>query len=42
MPSINYVYADEKGNIGYVYNGLFPVRKEGVDWSGICRATVPT
>ena len=34
LPSINYVYADEKGNIGYVYNGRFPVRKEGVDWSG--------
>ena len=28
-PSINYVYADEKGNIGYVYNGQFPVRKPG-------------
>ncbi len=34
-PSINYVYADEKGNIGYVYNGQFPVRKPGVDWKGI-------
>ena len=32
LPSINYVYADEKGNIGYVYNGQFPVRKDGVDW----------
>ncbi len=28
LPSINYIYADEKGNIGYVYNGLFPVRAE--------------
>ncbi|THD77204.1 MAG: acylase [Phenylobacterium sp.] len=37
LPSINYVYADEKGNIGYVYNARIPVRKEGVDWSG----TVP-
>ena len=35
LPSINYVYADEKGNIGYVYNGKFPVRKEGLDWSGV-------
>ena len=35
MPSINYVYADAKGNVGYVHNGRFPVRKEGVDWSGI-------
>ena len=35
LPSINYVYADEKGNIGYIYNGQFPERKAGVDWSGI-------
>jgi len=34
LPSINYVYADEKGNIGYLYNGRFPVRKDGVDWKG--------
>ena len=35
LPSINYVYADERGNIGYVYNGLFPVRAEGRDWTEI-------
>jgi penicillin amidase/acyl-homoserine-lactone acylase len=35
IPSLNYVYADEKGNIGYIYNGSFPVRKEGPDWQGI-------
>lgn len=35
LPSINYIYADEAGNIGYVYNGLYPNRREGVDWSGI-------
>jgi penicillin amidase/acyl-homoserine-lactone acylase len=34
LPSINYVYADEKGNIGYVYNGEFPNRKPGLDWQG--------
>ena len=34
LPSINYIYADEKGNIGYVYNGQFPVRREGIDWKG--------
>ena len=34
LPSINYVYADEHGNIGYVYNGEFPVRKPGFDWKG--------
>jgi len=35
LPSINYVYADAKGNVGYVHNGRYPVRKEGVDWSGV-------
>lgn len=32
LPSINYIYADGHGNIGYVYNGEFPVRKAGFDW----------
>ena len=32
LPSINYVYADEHGNTGYVYNGEFPVREPGFDW----------
>jgi penicillin amidase/acyl-homoserine-lactone acylase len=35
LPSINYIYADEAGNIGYVYNGLFPDRRAGVDWTGV-------
>ena len=35
LPSINYVYADEKGNIGYVYNGQFPARKPGFDWKHV-------
>ena len=35
LPSINYIYADERGNIGYVYNGLFPDRRAGVDWTRI-------
>ncbi len=35
LPSINYIYADEKGNVGYVYNGQFPVRKEGVNWKRV-------
>jgi acyl-homoserine-lactone acylase len=34
LPSINYIYADEHGTIGYVYNGEFPVRKEGFNWRG--------
>jgi penicillin amidase/acyl-homoserine-lactone acylase len=35
LPSINYIYADDKGNIGYVYNGQFPARAEGRDWDQI-------
>lgn len=34
LPSINYIYADRTGLVGYVYNGLFPARVEGVDWAG--------
>lgn len=36
LPSINYIYADQTGTIGYVYNGLFPDRPRDVkvDWSG--------
>jgi penicillin amidase/acyl-homoserine-lactone acylase len=36
IPSINYVYADKAGNIGYLSNGLYPLRREGaVDWSRV-------
>jgi acyl-homoserine-lactone acylase len=35
LPSINYIFADEKGEIGYVYNGLFPNRRDGIDWKKI-------
>jgi acyl-homoserine-lactone acylase len=35
LPSINYVYADDNGNIGYVYNGQFPIRAEGRDWTQV-------
>jgi acyl-homoserine-lactone acylase len=34
LPSINFIYADKDGNIGYLANGQFPVRKDGVDWAG--------
>jgi penicillin amidase/acyl-homoserine-lactone acylase len=34
VPSVNYIYADEKGNIGYLSNGIYAERKAGVDWSG--------
>jgi penicillin amidase/acyl-homoserine-lactone acylase len=35
LPSLNYIYADAAGNIGFVHNGQYPNRREGVDWSGL-------
>jgi penicillin amidase/acyl-homoserine-lactone acylase len=35
LPSLNYIYADRTGNIGFVHNGQYPNRREGVDWSGV-------
>lgn len=35
IPALNYIYADQSGNVGYVYNGLFPNRTAGPDWSGV-------
>jgi len=32
LPMFNVGYADEKGNIFYVYNGRIPIRTEGYDW----------
>ena len=32
LPSTNFIYADAKGNIAYLYNAAFPVRKPGFDW----------
>jgi acyl-homoserine-lactone acylase len=34
LPSINFIYGDDKGNVGYLSNGQFPVRKNGFDWAG--------
>lgn len=33
LPSINFVYADKNGVIGYLHNGQFPVRSDGYDWT---------
>ena len=33
IPALNYIYADQAGNIGYVYNGMFPKRQADIDWS---------
>jgi penicillin amidase/acyl-homoserine-lactone acylase len=35
IPSINYLYADDRGNIGFLPNARHPDRKPGVDWSGV-------
>jgi penicillin amidase/acyl-homoserine-lactone acylase len=36
VPSINYLYADKRGNIGYLSNGMYPLRKDGAaDWSKV-------
>lgn len=32
LPMFNVGYADEEGNIFYVYNGRIPLRTEGYDW----------
>lgn len=35
LPMFNTGYADETGNIFYVYNAKLPIRNEDYDWSGI-------
>ncbi|TDF35176.1 acylase [Alteromonadaceae bacterium M269] len=33
LPSINYIYADQKSNIGFIHNAQYPDRKAQGDWS---------
>tara|TARA_B100000029_G_C17590896_1_gene962448 strand:+ start:686 stop:2773 length:2088 start_codon:yes stop_codon:yes gene_type:complete len=35
IPMFNTIYADNKGNLFYIYNALIPKRKAGYSWSGI-------
>lgn len=35
IPSLNYVYADKAGNIGFVHNGQYPNRTVDADWKGV-------
>jgi penicillin amidase/acyl-homoserine-lactone acylase len=35
LPSINYIYADADGQIGFIHNGLYGNRKDGPDWKGV-------
>jgi acyl-homoserine-lactone acylase len=32
IPSLNVVYGDKQGNIGYFYNAKMPIRQSGFDW----------
>ena len=50
IPSLDFVYADRSGQIAGIYNGAFPMRDEGHDWtqavagnitSNIWRASLP-
>ena len=34
IPSLNFVYADREGHIGFFYNALSPRREPGWDWQG--------
>ncbi len=35
VPSTNFLYADEAGNIAYVYNAAIPQRTAGANWRGV-------
>ncbi|SFS69964.1 penicillin acylase family protein [Lutibacter maritimus] len=43
LPLQNIIYADKKGTIFYLYNGIIPKRPNGTlnDWSGIIKSTRP-
>jgi acyl-homoserine-lactone acylase len=42
LPSLNYIYADAAGNIGFVHNGQYPNRREAWTGAACCPATAPT
>jgi len=35
LPSLNYVYGDAAGNIGFVHNGQYPNRTVQADWANV-------
>ena len=35
IPSINFAYADARGNVGVLYNAGLPVRRIGPDWTDV-------
>ncbi|WP_375289556.1 acylase [Qipengyuania sp.] len=42
VPSTNFLYADEEGNIAYIYNAAIPQRLPGHDWRGILPGDDPS
>jgi acyl-homoserine-lactone acylase len=42
VPSTNFLYADEGGNIAYVYNAAIPQRQAGPNWRGILPGDDPS
>ncbi|HAE27268.1 MAG TPA: hypothetical protein DCG58_08925, partial [Hyphomonas adhaerens] len=34
LPSINYIFADKDGNVGFIHNAQYPARDDAWDWSG--------
>lgn len=42
VPSTNFLYADEAGNIAYVYNAAIPQRTPGVNWRGVLPGDDPS
>lgn len=35
ITATNFIYADKSGKIAFIYNALFPARKEGFDYTGM-------
>jgi acyl-homoserine-lactone acylase len=42
LPMFNICYADKEGNVFYLFNGRFPERPQGYDWSGIVPGNTST
>lgn len=42
IPSTNFLYADEAGNIAYVYNAAIPQRTAGPNWRGVLPGDDPS
>ncbi|OBX19272.1 penicillin amidase [Erythrobacter sp. QSSC1-22B] len=42
IPSTNFIYGDQEGNIAYIYNAALPDRKPGVNWRGILPGDDPS